>query len=133
MADIDADTALQLEREVSKHRPMQFTEFVVVIAAIMALNPLAMDMMLPALPNIGSSFHIAVANRLQVVLSTFLIGFGLGQFIIGPLSDSFGRRPVLLGGMVLYAIASVLASRRPRSRPCCWPAGWRDLAHRPPG
>lgn len=92
---------------------MQFTEFVVVIAAIMALNPFAMDMMLPALPNIGSTFHILVANRLQVVLSAFLIGFGLGQFIIGPLSDSFGRRPVLLGGMVLYAIASVLAVAAP--------------------
>src|SRR5690242_17646669 len=92
---------------------MQFTEFVVVSAAIMALNPFAMDMMLPALTNIGSTFHILVANRLQVVLSAFLIGFGLGQFIIGPLSDSFGRRPVLLGGMVLYAIASVLAVAAP--------------------
>ncbi len=83
------------------------------IAAIMALNPLAMDIMLPALPNIGSSFHIDVANRLQMVLSAFLIGFGGGQFIIGPLSDSFGRRPVLLGGMILYAIASVLAIAAP--------------------
>ncbi len=42
---------------------MGFPEFVVVIASIMALNPLAMDMMLPALPNIASAFHIAVANR----------------------------------------------------------------------
>ena len=92
---------------------MRFGEFVVVIATIMALNPLAMDMMLPALPNIGSAFHIDVANRLQAVLSAFLIGFGAGQFIIGPLSDSFGRRPVLLGGMVLYAIASLLAIATP--------------------
>jgi DHA1 family bicyclomycin/chloramphenicol resistance-like MFS transporter len=92
---------------------MGFTEFVVVIAAIMALNPLAMDMMLPALPHIGASFHIDVPNRLQMVLSAFLIGFGAGQFIIGPLSDSFGRRPVLLGGMVLYAIAGVLALAAP--------------------
>ena len=92
---------------------MGFTEFVVVIATIMALNPLAMDMMLPALPNIGSTFHIDVANRLQAVLSAFLIGFGIGQFVIGPLSDSFGRRPVLLGGMVLYAVASVLAIAAP--------------------
>ena len=81
---------------------MGFTEFVIVIATIMALNPLAMDMMLPALPNIGSAFHIADANRLQIVLSTFLIGFGVGQFVMGPLSDSFGRRPVLIGGMAVY-------------------------------
>jgi DHA1 family bicyclomycin/chloramphenicol resistance-like MFS transporter len=92
---------------------MGFPEFVVVIASIMALNPLAMDMMLPALPNIASAFHITVANRPQMVLSTFLIGFGVGQFVMGPLSDRFGRRPVLLGGMTLYCIASVLAIAAP--------------------
>src|SRR5947209_5879184 len=88
---------------------MGFREFVVVIASIMALNPLAMDMMLPALPNIASAFHITIANRPQAVLSTFLIGFGIGQFVMGPLSDRFGRRPVLIDGMALYCIASVLA------------------------
>jgi DHA1 family bicyclomycin/chloramphenicol resistance-like MFS transporter len=97
----------------SGHRPMGFPEFVVAIAAVMALNPLAMDMMLPALPNIRVSFQIAVANQAQLVLSTFLIGFGVGQFVMGPLSDRFGRRPVLLGGMILYSIASVLAVAAP--------------------
>jgi len=97
----------------SGHRPMGFPEFVVIIASIMALNPLAMDMMLPALPDIASAFHITVTNRPQMVLSTFLIGFGVGQFVIGPLSDRFGRRPVLLGGMTLYCIASVLAIAAP--------------------
>jgi DHA1 family bicyclomycin/chloramphenicol resistance-like MFS transporter len=97
----------------SGHRPMGFPEFVVIIASIMALNPLAMDMMLPALPDIASAFHITVSNRPQMVLSTFLIGFGVGQFVIGPLSDRFGRRPVLLGGMTLYCIASVLAIAAP--------------------
>src|SRR6202051_54360 len=97
----------------SSHRPMGFPEFVVVIASIMALNPLAMDMMLPALPNIASAFHITVANRPQMVLSTFVIGFGGGQFVMGPLSDRFGRRPVLLGGMTVYGIASLLAIAAP--------------------
>jgi MFS transporter, DHA1 family, multidrug resistance protein len=97
----------------STHRPMGFPEFVIVIASIMALNPLAMDMMLPALPDIGAAFHIDVANRLQAVLSTFLIGFGAGQLLMGPLSDRFGRRPVMLGGMTVYCVASVLAIAAP--------------------
>src|ERR1700726_2550243 len=97
----------------STHRPMGFPEFVIVIASIMALNPLAMDMMLPALPTIGSTFEIVPANRPQEVLSTFLIGFGVGQFVMGPLSDRFGRRPVLLGGMTVYFVASVLAISAP--------------------
>src|SRR5277367_7088672 len=92
---------------------MGFPEFVVVIASIMALNPLAMDMMLPALPDIASAFHITSANKPQQVLAAFLIGFGIGQFVMGPLSDRFGRRPVLVDGMALYVIASVLAIYAP--------------------
>ena len=88
---------------------MGFPEFVIVIASIMALNPLAMDMMLPALPDIASTFHVTAANKPQEVLSSFLIGFGIGQFIMGPLSDRFGRRPVLIDGMALYCVGSVLA------------------------
>ncbi|HMM89375.1 multidrug effflux MFS transporter [Bradyrhizobium sp.] len=97
----------------SSHRPMGFPEFVIVIASIMALNPLAMDMMLPALPNIASAFGITSANRPQMVLSIFLVGFGVGQFVIGPVSDRFGRRPVLLGGMTVYCAASLLAIAAP--------------------
>ena len=92
---------------------MGFPEFVIVIASIMALNPLAMDMMLPALPNIAAAFHIASVNRPQMVLSIFLVGFGVGQFVMGPLSDRFGRRPILLGGMVVYCAASLLAIAAP--------------------
>ncbi|PDT57567.1 MFS transporter [Bradyrhizobium diazoefficiens] len=108
LSDVNADSWVS-----SGHRPMGFPEFVIVIASIMALNPLAMDMMLPALLNIGTAFKIPVANHLQLVLSTFLIGFGVGQFVMGPLSDRFGRRPVLLGGMAVYAVASVLAVAAP--------------------
>ena len=97
----------------SGHRPMGFPEFVIVIASIMALNPLAMDMMLPALPDIGRALGIDAGNRLQAVLSTFLIGFGAGQLVMGTLSDRFGRRPVLLGGIAVYCIAGALAVAAP--------------------
>jgi len=107
VTEVNADTF------VSGHRPMGFPEFVVAIASIMALNPLAMDMMLPALPNIRAAFAITDANRPQLVLSIFLTGFGIGQFLMGPLSDRFGRRPVLLGGMVLYGVASLPAIAAP--------------------
>ena len=93
----------------STHAPMSFPEFVVIVGAIMALNPLAMDLMLPALPDVGAAFRIDNPNRVQTVLSVFLTGFGLGQFAMGPLSDRYGRRPVLLGGLIVYGIASVLA------------------------
>ncbi|KJC54026.1 major facilitator transporter [Bradyrhizobium sp. LTSPM299] len=108
MSDINADAWVS-----SGHRPMGFPEFVIIIASIMALNPLAMDMMLPALPNIRSAFGIVDANRPQLVLSIFLVGFGVGQFVMGPLSDRFGRRPVLLGGMTVYTIAGLLAIMAP--------------------
>src|SRR5258708_34247628 len=96
---------------------MGFPEFVVVIASIMALNPLAMDMMLPALPNIASAFHITIANRPQAVLSTFLIGFGGGRFVTGPLLGRCGRRPVLVGRLALCCLCSVRASTAPSLRP----------------
>src|SRR3954451_16047896 len=111
---------------------MGFPEFVVIIASIMALNPLAMDMMLPALPNIRSAFQLADANRPQMVLSTFIIGFGVGQFVMGPLSDRFGRRPVLLGGMTVYFIASLLAIVAPSFETVCWRARCRASAPRRP-
>ncbi len=90
MTDINADAALVVS---STHSPMKFREFVVVIASIMALNPMAMDIMLPALPHLGAAFKIADANRLQTVLSVFLLGFGVAQFAIGPLSDRYRPPP----------------------------------------
>lgn len=86
---------------------MPFIEFVVMIAALMALNALAMDVMLPALPDIGNALGIENENDRQQVLIAYLIGFGGAQLFYGPISDSYGRRAILLGGLALYAVASV--------------------------
>jgi DHA1 family bicyclomycin/chloramphenicol resistance-like MFS transporter len=76
------------------------------IALLVALGPLATDMYLPALPGLTGEFSTS-PGRVQLTLSLFLAGFALAQIIYGPLSDRFGRKPVLLAGLALFVIASV--------------------------
>ena len=76
-----------------------------VLGAIMALGPLALDMYLPALPMLEAEFA-ATPARVQHTVSAYLLGIALGQFAMGPLSDRFGRKPPLLGGLFLFAVAS---------------------------
>jgi MFS transporter, DHA1 family, multidrug resistance protein len=71
-----------------------------------AMAPLSVDIYLPALPMLQKSFAADEARTL-FTLSAFLIGFGAGQLFLGPLSDRFGRKRPLLGGLVLYLVASV--------------------------
>jgi DHA1 family bicyclomycin/chloramphenicol resistance-like MFS transporter len=79
-----------------------FREFVVLIAGLMSLNALAIDAMVPALPAIGEALGVADENSRQLVVSLYVLGFGLTQIIYGPLSDRFGRKPVLVVSLVLY-------------------------------
>jgi MFS transporter, DHA1 family, multidrug resistance protein len=77
------------------------------LAMLTALGPLSMDMYLPSLPDIAHVLSAPVA-RTQLTISSYLIGFAAGQMIYGPLSDRYGRRPVLLAAVALY-FASTLA------------------------
>ena len=90
--------------------PIGFVEFVALIAALMALTALGIDSMLPALPAIGSSLHASSANARQLVITIFLLGFGVAQLIHGPLADRYGRKPVLAAALCLYVIANVTAA-----------------------
>jgi DHA1 family bicyclomycin/chloramphenicol resistance-like MFS transporter len=90
-----------------------FLEFVVLMAALMALGALGIDSMLPNLPAIGESLGVADENRRQLIITTYLLGLGCSQVIFGPLADRFGRRPVLLIGLVLYVGFSLLAAFSP--------------------
>lgn len=83
------------------------------MAATMALHAAAIDTMLPALPLIGREFAIGEENRLQWIVTAFMMGAGAGQLIYGPLSDRFGRRPVLLVGLIAYVLLSLIASQAP--------------------
>lgn len=107
--------ALMLQPPASHPAPMLgFRGFVALIASMMAMSALAIDAMLPALPAIGADLGVAQANDRQWVISAFLLGFGAAQILHGPLSDRFGRRPVLfaaLGCAVLFnLVAAVSAS-----------------------
>lgn len=83
--------------------------FLVLLAALVALGGLAVDMYLPALPTIGAEFA-AAPDRMQLTMSVYLLGAAAGQIVIGPLSDRFGRRPVLICGFLLFAAASLGAT-----------------------
>src|SRR5215212_3485815 len=87
-----------------------FGEFVVMIAALMALNALAIDVMLPGLQEIGAALRVPDENDRQTVLSAYLLAFGVGQLLVGSMSDRFGRRPVLLGGLALYIVAAIVCA-----------------------
>lgn len=76
------------------------------IIALVATGPLSTDMYLPALPEIRDAFNVDT-SAVQMTLSIFLVGLAFAQLILGPLSDRFGRRPVLIGGMALYFVASI--------------------------
>jgi DHA1 family bicyclomycin/chloramphenicol resistance-like MFS transporter len=95
--------------EILREPGIPFAEFVTIIALLMALNALAIDVMLPALPAIGEALNIQEENNRQTVLLLYLVGFGGGQLFFGPIADSLGRRKVLIGGLVLYSLASIAA------------------------
>ncbi|MEC7814633.1 MAG: multidrug effflux MFS transporter [Pseudomonadota bacterium] len=78
----------------------------ILLAAAVALGPIAIDMYLPALPQIGRDFG-AGADQVQLTLSIYLAGFAVAQLICGPLADRFGRKPIMIGGFVLFAAASL--------------------------
>ena len=95
------------------HRDISRPEFIALIAGLMALNALAIDIMLPALPYMGAALGVANENDRHYVLTAYLLGFGIAQLAFGPLSDRFGRRAPLFVGLVVYAIAALAAAFSP--------------------
>jgi DHA1 family bicyclomycin/chloramphenicol resistance-like MFS transporter len=79
---------------------------VVMLGALTAMGPLAIDMYLPSLPSIGADLH-ASPGETQGTVAAFLTGMALGQFLYGPASDRLGRRPPILLGIGIYTLASV--------------------------
>lgn len=88
-------------------------ELTVMMASLMALNALAIDSMLPSFPAIADGFKLTDPNLVQYIISVFLAGTGIGALIYGPLSDRYGRRPVLLTATVGAALFSLACSISP--------------------
>ena len=84
----------------------------IVLALLTALGPLSTDMYLPSLPAIAAGLQ-ASTGQTQMTLSAFLLGFALGQFFYGPISDRVGRKPVLLFGLGLFSVASLVCALAP--------------------
>ncbi|WP_051960658.1 multidrug effflux MFS transporter [Devosia riboflavina] len=90
-------------------RVLSRPEFIALMAALMALNALAIDVMLPALPYMGEALGVANENERQFVVSSYMLGMGIAVLAFGPLSDRFGRRGPLLVGMAIYIVAAIAA------------------------
>src|SRR6202789_3269068 len=86
-----------------------FLEFVVLAAAMMSTQAIAVDAMLPAFPVIARALHVANENHVQWIVTAYMAGLGCGQLLWGLMSDRFGRRPILIGGLGLYVLAALLA------------------------
>ncbi len=85
---------------------------VVLVTGLVAFGAISTDLYLPSLPAIAAHFGVD-AGEAQLTLSVFLIGFALSQLVYGALSDRFGRRPVLLVGLVIYVLASIACMLAP--------------------
>lgn len=80
-----------------------------ILGSIGLLTPFAIDMYLPAMPTIASDLMVN-HGMVQGTLTAYTAGFALGQLLHGPLADSYGRRPILMGGIVFFAIASIICA-----------------------
>src|SRR3546814_9894951 len=75
----------------------------------MAVNALAIDSMLPALPAIGDALNVSEDNRRQLVITAYLLGFGGAQLLYGPISDRLGRKTILAGSLFFYGVFAIMS------------------------
>lgn len=108
-AQADAPGGAQAGAPGDSRAAIGFKEFVTMMAALMAINALSIDAMLPVLPQIGETLRLATANEQQWVITAYLLGFGGAQLFYGPLADHFGRRSVLLCGLLIFTVCTILA------------------------
>ncbi len=90
-------------------KPLGISEFVTLLAMMVSILALSIDAMLPALGQIGVDLGVSDVNDTQLIISAMFFGFAVGQIIAGPMSDSFGRKPVIYGGYAVFIAGCVMS------------------------
>lgn len=100
---------MSLSSQDAPSHGMSKAEFIALVAMMFATIAFSIDAMLPALPEIGTQLSPSDPNRAQLILTSFVLGMGIGTFFTGPLSDAFGRKPIIVAGAALYILSSAVA------------------------
>jgi len=88
-----------------KHLP--YWEFIVLVSIMFGMIAFGTDTMLPAFPVIAQDLELSNVNKAQLIVSSFILGTGLGQLISGPVSDTFGRKPIITIGLLIFILACI--------------------------
>ena len=91
-----------------QNQPVLKIEFIAIMALLMSLVALSIDGILPALAVIGTDLGVTNTKNHQLLITMIFLGLGFGQLIFGPLSDSYGRKPIIYIGFLVFAIASII-------------------------
>jgi MFS transporter, DHA1 family, multidrug resistance protein len=107
---ISAEVPLShISHEIATRLPLSFREFIGLMALLMSMTAMSIDILLPALPEIGASLGVRDVGNLPLVVTVFMLGMAIGQLVWGPLADRFGRRRPLLLGLALFVLATTAA------------------------